>query len=82
MQRPSTPFLVLGGIMILLFVVGLILIAVLISRNNNSGDRALTATQPILFNQTVEAQLVQTQTQAAAFEAQTLAATTPTAASP
>jgi hypothetical protein len=81
MQRPSTPFLVLGGIMILLFVVGLILIAVLISRNSSPSDIELTATAIIGSNQSLEAELRPTQTQAA-LEAQTLAAATPTAASP
>lgn len=81
MRRPSTSFLVLGGIMILLFVVGLILIAVLISRNNQQNDLQLTLT-PVVGNATVMYFLQQTQTQAAILEAQTLAASTPTVESP
>jgi len=50
MRRPSTPFLVLGGIMMILFVVGLILIAVLISQNNNPSDLELTTTAIIATN--------------------------------
>lgn len=81
MRRPSTPFLVLGGIMILLFVVGLILIAVLISRNSSPSDLELTATAVTGSNQTLLFDLPLTQTQAAV-EVQTLAAATPAVESP
>jgi hypothetical protein len=73
--------MILGGIMIILFVVGLILIAVLISRNSTPSDLELTATAVSGSNQTLLFELPLTQTQAAV-EVQTLAASTPTVESP
>lgn len=55
MQRPSTMFLFLGGIMIILFVVGLVLIAVLVGRNSAPSDAELTATAQLILDQALTA---------------------------
>ena len=70
----SRAFIVLAVLMILLFLGGLALVLFLILRPTGPSDLELTATQVVLLNQTVEAQLAQTQTQAREFEVLTLTA--------
>ena len=66
----SRPFMILAGMMLILFIVGLVLIAVLISRNNNPSDIELTATAITNINIVTEG---------SPSDVQTLAAATPTA---
>lgn len=71
----SRTFIVLAILMILLFIGGLALVLFLILRPpDGPTDLELTATQVVLLNQTVEAQLAMTQTAAREFEIMTLTA--------
>jgi hypothetical protein len=70
----SRTFVVLAILMILLFIGGLALVLFLILRPTGPSDLELTATQVVLLNQTVEAQLAGTQTLAREFEIMTLTA--------
>lgn len=56
-------FVFLAGIMIILFVLALGVVLFLATRPTGPTDLELTASQVVLLNQTVEAQLAQTQTQ-------------------
>lgn len=56
-------FVFLAGIMIVLFVLALGVVLFLATRPTGPTDLELTASQVVLLNQTVEAQLAQTQTQ-------------------
>lgn len=58
-------FIVLAILMILLFIGGLALIVFLVTRDTGPTDAELTATQVVMLNMTVEAQLAQTQTRSA-----------------
>lgn len=71
-ERGTSPvFILLAVLMIILFVAGLGVILFLATRPTGPTDLELTATQIVLLNQTVEAQLAQTQTQNALFQQQT-----------
>lgn len=73
-------FVVLALLLILLFIVGLGAVVLLATRDTGPTDAEMTATQVVMLNQTVEAQLALTQTQAAEFEfmTQTALAASPT----
>src|SRR5215207_5841030 len=58
-------FIFLAGLMIILFVAALAVVLFLATRPTGPTDLELTFTQVALLNQTVEAQLAQTQTQSA-----------------
>lgn len=70
---PNRVFIILAVLMILLFIGGLALVFVLITRETGPTDVERTSTQIALLNATVEAQLAATQTQAV-FVQQTQAA--------
>lgn len=70
----SRTFIVIAAVMILLFIGALVLVVVLALRPTGPTDIELTATQIVLLNQTVEAQIAQTQTQGAVFDALTATA--------
>lgn len=70
----SPVFVILAILMILIFIGALILVVFLITRPQGPTPNELTSTQVVLLNQTVEAQLAQTQTQAREFEILTLTA--------
>ncbi len=63
--EPATnrTFVVLAGIMIILFIAALAVVLFLATRPTGPSDIELTASQVVLLNQTVEAQLAQTGTQ-------------------
>jgi hypothetical protein len=67
----SRTFIALAVLMILLFLGGLALVVVLLLRPTGPTDIELTATQIVQLNETVSAQLAQTQTQALIFQGQT-----------
>ncbi len=62
---PNRTFVVIAGIMIFLFVVGLGAVLFLATRPTPTDPRSLTAQAVVLLNQTVQAQLFQTQTESA-----------------
>ncbi len=75
-EEPAEPatnrtFVVLAGIMIILFVAALGVVLFLATRPTGPSDLELTASQVVLLNLTVEAQLAQTGTQNAIFQAMT-----------
>lgn len=71
--EPSTnrTFVVLAGIMIILFVAALGVVLFLATRPTGPSDLELTASQVVLLNLTVEAQLAETGTQNAIFDSMT-----------
>lgn len=64
-------FVFLAGLMIILFVAALAVVLFLATRPTGPNESELTATQVVLLNQTVAAQLAQTQTQSAIYDAMT-----------
>jgi hypothetical protein len=71
-ERGISPvFILLAVLMIVLSVAGLGVILFWATRPTGPSDLELTATQIVLLNQTVEAQLAQTQTQSFIFQQQT-----------
>ncbi len=77
---PNRTFVVLAGVMILLFVVALVAVLFLATRPTGPSDLELTASQVVMLNSTVLAQGAETSTQQAAdfFLTQTAAAWTQT----
>src|SRR5664279_2178766 len=67
-------FVVLAGLMVILFVVALGVVLFLATRPTGPSDLELTASQVVLLNLTVEAQLAGTSTQNAINQALTLTA--------
>lgn len=67
----SRTFIVVIGLLVLVFLGGLALVFFLISRPQGPTPNDLTSTQVVLLNLTVQAQFAGTQTQAAIFDAQT-----------
>ncbi len=70
-RGPNRTFVVLAGIMIILFVAALAVVLLLATRPTGPSDLELTASQVVMLNLTVEAQLAGTSTQNAIFLAMT-----------